>query len=64
MNSREQEYIVDEKGNRIGVLLDYRPMRKELEELQSMRAYGSAKASKDEAIPFEQAFKDIARERK
>ena len=64
MNSREQEYIVDEKGNRIGVLLDYRQMRKELEELQSIRAYGSAIASKDEAIPFEQAIDEIERKRK
>lgn len=67
MNSSKQEYIVDEKGNRISVLLDienYRQMLKELEELESIRAYDAAKASKDEAIPFEQAIKDIERERK
>lgn len=67
MNSSKQEYVVDEKGNRIGVLLDienYRQMLKELEELESIRAYDAAKASKDEAIPFEQAIKEIERERK
>jgi hypothetical protein len=67
MNSCKQEYVVDEKGNRIGVLLDienYRQMLKELEELESIRAYDAAKASKDEAILFEQAVKEIESERK
>jgi len=66
MSSNKQEYVVDEKGNRISVLLDienYRQMLKELEELESIRAYDSSKASKDEAIPFEQAIKEIESER-
>jgi PHD/YefM family antitoxin component YafN of YafNO toxin-antitoxin module len=58
----KQRYVVDEKGNRVRVLLDledYQKLLKELEELESIRAYGAAKASGDEAIPFEQAVKEI-----
>jgi len=56
MSVRER-YVVDEKGTRIGVLLDideYRRLLEELEELAAIRAYDAAKASGDEAIPFEQ----------
>jgi hypothetical protein len=58
----KERYIVDEKGNRIGVLLDiedYQKLLAELEELESIRAYDAAKASGDEAIPFEQAIAEI-----
>ncbi len=60
-----ERYIVDEKGNRIGVLLDiedYNRLLAELEELESIRAYDAAKASGDEAIPFEQAIAEIEKE--
>ena len=35
----------------------------ELEELESIRAYDRAKASGDEAIPFDQAIAEIERSR-
>ena len=57
-----ERYIVDEKGNCIGVLLDiedYNRLLAELEELESIRAYDAAKTSGDEAIPFEQAIAEI-----
>ena len=57
-------YLVDEQGRRIGVVLDlaeYERMLEELEELESIRAYDAAKASGDEAIPFEQAVSEIER---
>lgn len=60
----KEHYIVDENGNRVGVLLsfeDYRRLLAELEELESIRAYDAAKASGDEAIPFEQAVAEIER---
>ena len=63
----KEHYIVDEKGNRVGVLLnlgDYRKLLAELEELESIRAYDAAKASGDEAIPFERAVAEIERDRK
>jgi len=62
----KERYIVDEKGNRVGVVLDiedYHKLLAELEELESIRAYDAAKASGDEAIPFEQAVAEIERER-
>jgi len=62
----KEHYIVDEKGNRVAVLLDledYRKLLAELEELESIRAYDAAKASADEAIPFEQAVAEIERDR-
>ncbi len=34
-----------------------------LEELESIRAFDAAKASNDEAIPFEQAVAEIERDR-
>lgn len=60
----KERYVVDENGSRVGVLLsvdDYRRLLEELEELESIRAYDIAKASKDEVIPFEQAVAEIER---
>lgn len=62
MNPFNERYVVNEKGERVGVLLDmseYQRILEELEELESIRAYDAAKASKDEAIPFEQAVNEI-----
>jgi len=53
---------VDEQGNQVVVLLDirgYRRIIEELEELEAIRAYDAAKASGDEAIPFELAIEEI-----
>ncbi len=58
----KESYLVDEQGNRVGVFLDisdYKKLLEELEELESIRAYDAAKASGDEAIPFEQAVDEI-----
>ncbi|MBE9036253.1 hypothetical protein [aff. Roholtiella sp. LEGE 12411] len=66
MNTFKESYIVDEKGNRVGVILDianYYQLLEELEELESIRAYEAAKASEDEAIPFEQAVSEIEQAR-
>lgn len=43
---------------------DFRKTLNDLEELESIRAYDAAKKSKDEAIPFEQAVREIEAERK
>ena len=63
MTSKER-YLVDESGNRVGVLLDikdYEKLLEELEELDSIRAYDAAKASADEVIPLEEAIDEIER---
>jgi hypothetical protein len=57
-----ERYLIDNKGKRVGVLLDieeYQSLLKELEELESIRAYDAARASGDEAIPFEDAVIEI-----
>ena len=63
MNGR---YVVDKNGKRVGVLLDikeYERMVEELEELEDILAYREAKAAlesgEDEAIPLEQAMREI-----
>jgi len=66
MSTFKERYVVDEKGNRVGVLLDledYHRLLEALEELECLRAYDAAKASGDEAIPFDQAINEIERER-
>jgi PHD/YefM family antitoxin component YafN of YafNO toxin-antitoxin module len=63
----KERYMIDDQGNRVGVVLDiadYRKLLEELEELESIRAYDRAKASKDQAIPFEQAIAEIDSDRK
>lgn len=63
----DERFVVDEKGERVGVILsmeDYRKMLEELEELEAIRAYDEAKASRDELIPFEQAVKEIEKGRR
>ena len=54
----KERYLVDDDGNRVGVVLnikDYHRLLQELEELDSIRTYDAAKASGDEVIPFERA---------
>ena len=66
MHAIKERYLVDEKGNRVGVFLDmddYRKLVEALEELESIRAYDAAKASGDEAVPFTQAVAEIERDR-
>jgi hypothetical protein len=66
MERRTERFLVDEAGNRIGVLLDieeYQSMLEQLEELESIRAYDLAKASGEKAIPFEQVVREIERNR-
>jgi hypothetical protein len=67
MVTLNERYIVDESGNRVGVVLDmadYRRLLDELEELEAIRAYDEAKASGEKAIPFEQAVAEIERKRR
>jgi len=61
------KYVVNGKGKAVSVLLDiktYRRLITELEELEAIRAYDIAKASGDEAAPFEQAVQEIEKSRR
>ncbi len=62
MRSLKQQFIEDDKGRRIAVLLpieEYNHMLEQLEELEDIKAFDAAKASDDEVIPFDQAVKEI-----
>jgi hypothetical protein len=66
MPTVNEGYIVDEGGNRIGVIVpmsDYLRLTAELEELESIRVYDEAKQSGDEAVPFNQAVREIEQDR-
>ena len=66
MNKFKENFVIDDKGHPIGVILDiaeYRKLMEEIEELESIRAYDAAKAAKDEAVPFEQAISEIEKNR-
>ena len=62
MNSPKEQFVVDEKGHRVSVLLDiryYEQLLEALEELEAVRAYDRAKSAQSEAIPFDQPVAEI-----
>ena len=57
-----EEYLVDEKGNRKAVVLPISGWTKVLElleELDDIRAYDQAKMGPQDAVPFEQAVREV-----
>lgn len=66
MTTTDTQFVTDDTGRRIAVLIGldrYRQLLDALEELDSIRAYDEAKASGDEAVPFEEAVREIERDR-
>ena len=63
MLSVKEQYIIDENGQRVSVVLEIGTYQKLLEELEAIRAYDQAKLKGGEAIPFEQAVEEIERKR-
>ena len=64
---KPKRYLTNRRGEKVGVVLgieDYRKLMADLEELESIRANDAAKASGDEAIPFDAATREIERSRK
>ena len=64
--SRPTRYVTDDAGNRVAVILDleqYEALTEAAEELDALRAYDEAKASNDDAIPFDQAIREIEQAR-
>ncbi len=56
------QFVVDENLRRKAVILSYEEWEKilaDMEELDDIRAYDTAKANNDDIIPFEQAVKEI-----
>ena len=62
----EPQYVTDAAGNRVAVLLDleqYQELLDAVDELDAIRAYDAAKSEDDEAIPLDEALRDIGRDR-
>ncbi len=67
MTHPRENFVVDAKGNRVGVFLpikDYNKLLEELEELDDIKAYDKAVSRKQEFIPLDQALKQIEASRK
>ena len=63
----KEQYLTDRKGKQVGVLLDirqYRRLREQSEELDDIRAYDAAKASKEKPVAFERVVKEIEQSRR
>ena len=60
------EIVIDRNRKPRAVLLPYSEWNKvlaDMEELEDIRAYDRAKARRDDAIPFEQAVKELRKKR-
>ena len=60
------ELVVDRKQRPKAVLLplaEWNRVMADVEELEDIRAYDRAKARRDDAIPFEQAVKELRKKR-
>ena len=58
----EENYIIDKKGRKIAVqvpIKTYKKLVADSEELDEIKDYRKAKAHKGDAIPFDQAFREI-----
>jgi len=56
------QYVVDENQERKAVLLplaEWESIVEELEELDDIRAYDAAKTGPQDAVPFEQAVREV-----
>ena len=61
-----KQFLTNEKGERIGVLIgieEYEKILDDLEELWAIREFDEAKASGEPAVPVEEALARIERER-
>ncbi|MDR1981829.1 MAG: hypothetical protein LBQ39_09470 [Tannerellaceae bacterium] len=61
------QYITDDRGKKISVVLpmrDFRAILEELEELEDIRLYDEAKKSDEPSIPIDEAFELIEAKRK
>ena len=58
----KERFVVDDQGKKMEVVLpidEYEKILEELEELESIRAFDTAKAEADEALPADLAFSEI-----
>lgn len=65
--TKPTQFVVNENGEKIAVVIsieDYNKILEEREDLEDIRAYDEAKASKEPAVPLQEALDEIRRERK
>ncbi|MGA2299716.1 MAG: hypothetical protein ABSG77_03345 [Candidatus Acidiferrum sp.] len=65
--AKPPQFVTDENGVRVAVVLDieeYEKLLEELEDREAIREYEEAKASGEIPIPLEQALAEIRRTRK
>ena len=63
----KRQFLVDERGKRVAVVLSiraYKRLLERIEDLEDARACDEAKASGEVPIPLEQALAEIRRNRK
>ena len=61
------QYITDDKGKKLSVILPlktYQKILEDLEELEDIRLYDESMAGKEPSIPIDQAFESIEAKRK
>ena len=61
------QYITDNAGRKISVVLpikEFKTLMEELEDLEDLRLYDAAKMSNEPSIPIDEAFKMIEEKRK
>jgi PHD/YefM family antitoxin component YafN of YafNO toxin-antitoxin module len=61
------QYITDNTGKKISVVLpmkDFKAIMEELEELEDIKLYDEAKKSNEPSVPIDEAFKIIEAKRK
>lgn len=67
MLAKSNQFITDEQGKKIAVIIplkSYQKMLEDLEELDDIRLYDEAKKTKGKAIPAAEAFKQLDAKRK
>jgi PHD/YefM family antitoxin component YafN of YafNO toxin-antitoxin module len=60
------QFLTNEKGGKIAVVIsieEYEKILEELEDLEDIRAYDEAKASGETPVPFDEAIERLKRER-
>ena len=58
----QESFVIDKKGNKIAVqvpIKTYKKLVADSEELDEIKEYRKAKSHKGDAVPFEQAFREI-----
>jgi PHD/YefM family antitoxin component YafN of YafNO toxin-antitoxin module len=65
--SKERQFVVNERGEKIAVVIsieEYEKLLEQLEDLDAIRDYEGAKASGEIPVPFDEAIARIEHNRK